>query len=160
MIPECHGVRAPLAQGYVPIRIVDLDSSAANLIFSGHLGNLSQRADCFVIYKDVSAIMEIKSNYPEKAIPQLRTTAAVLRQMWSVFISAFSLPVDTPRPSAYYFVAEKGIGSSRYEAVSGILREKSTLGKGKGPTQMVDGVPINVYRTKDIQNEYNLYGVK
>jgi hypothetical protein len=108
----------------------------------------------------MTAIMELKSSYPEKAIPQLNNTASILKQNRSSFLTAFLLPGDTLFPSAYYFIVEKGIGSGRFEVVNGVLRERSRAGKGRGPVQTVNGIPINVYSSAQIQNEYSLYGVK
>ncbi len=56
---KCHGERAPLAQGYAPVRIVDLDSSVADPIFAQQSHNRPSRADCFIIYRSMTAIMEL-----------------------------------------------------------------------------------------------------
>jgi hypothetical protein len=160
VVLECHGKRAPLTQGYSPVRIVDLDSAIADPIFTQPSHNRPPRADCFIIYRNMTAIMELKSSYPEKAIPQLIRTDSILQEKWSDFLTAFSLAGDTPHPSAYYFIAEKGIGNGRFEAFNGVLREKSRAGRGKGPVQTVNGIPITVYSSAQIENEYNLYGVK
>ncbi len=159
MVLECHGIKPPPVDGGIPSNVIDLDNPAIRSVLNGDNQNEPQRADCFIVYAHMTAVMEIKTSYPEKAIPQLRKTAELLSNKWNEFLNVAGLSTDTPRPSAYYFIVENGIGHSRYEVDdNNNLRERSNNGKNKGPIQYAeDHIPIKVYSKRDIQNSYNLW---
>ncbi|MEM3191083.1 MAG: hypothetical protein QW292_03130 [Candidatus Parvarchaeota archaeon] len=138
---------------------MDLDTMKVRNILRVTDSNEPQRADCFIIYAKMTAIMEVKTSYPEKAIPQLKKTAELLKLKWNEFLKATGLGADIPRPSAYYFCTENGIGHSRYEVDhNNILREKSKAGRDRGPIQYAeDSIPIKVFNKKEIDNLYNIY---
>ncbi len=148
----------PVQENGLPVMIINLDSTDIIQFLNGIDLN-GQRADCLVVYREATAIIEIKASYPEKAIPQLRKTAELLSGNWDRFLALCGLPPSTPRPSSFYFCVEKGIGGSRYEVNnSGILVEKSRKGKSQGPVQKVMGAPIMVYTRVQIDGEYRLHG--
>lgn len=160
MSHECHGIRVPIDDDNGPRDVIDLDSVKIKNFLDGNNVNAAKRADCFVIYKSITAVMETKASYPERGIPQLRKTAESILSKWEEFISVASLNPNTPKPTAFYFVAENGFGGSRYEPDDqGFLREKSRLGKKKGAIQKVGNYPIKAYNKIQIDNSYRLAGV-
>ena len=156
---KCHGVKPPPTDGGLPVNIIDLDSTEIRRFFNGGASNEPQRADCLVIYQNMTAVMETKNSYPDKAIPQIRKTAELLKQRWEEFKEVAAISADTPRPTAYYFCVESGMGASRYEVdKDNNLRERSNAGKNKGPITYAEGnIPIKVYDKKDIEKLYEWY---
>lgn len=148
----------PIQNNGLPLRIIDLDSTGIVQLLRGIDPN-GQRADCLIIYRETTAIIEIKTSYPEKALVQLRKTAELLSRVWDQFLTLCQLNPTTPMPSSFYFCAEKGIGGSRYEVNNSlVLVEKSRKGKFQGPVQKVMGAPIMVYTSIQIDAEYRLHG--
>ena len=152
----------PIRDGGIPLSTIDLDSDKVSGFLLGLGPGMLSKADCVIIYRDITAVIEIKLSYPEKAIRQLRSTGEVLYDHWDEFLISLGLDRKLPRPSEFYFYVEKSLGESRYEvnSTSLVLYEKSEKGTYKGPIQRVKGAPIKVYTQEQILNEYSLYGGK
>lgn len=161
MIFECKGTKVPIDDDLSPQRVIDLDSSNIVAFMNGGNPNAIKRADCFIVYSTITAIMETKSSYPERALPQLRKTAERIYESWDDFLSVVNLGQGIPKPTAFYFVAENGLGKSSYEVDKNqIIRKKSRDGSKRHSPETIKNYPIKVYSKIQIDNSYKLTGVK
>lgn len=157
---RCHGIQVPIDDDLHPIRVIDLDEPQMKSFLDGTSQISLTRADCFIVYEKITAIMELKSSYPERAIPQLKRTYEKITSDWVQFVELCGLDTATPKPGYLYFCSENGLGGSRFERdTQGFLREKSRVGRNRGSVQKINNIPIRVYTKQLLRNSYNLQGV-
>lgn len=147
-----------------PKDCLDLDTTTPKSFLDQGKKNVGKRGDCLVHYnKDGTAIIELKRSYMKKTKYQLSNTISILRDDWNGFLITVGMSLKLPFPRQVILCMENGLGHDRkrYEVDKNhFLREKSSKGKFSGPFVDCEGIYLQVYNRREIEQYYETWGVK